>query len=320
MSGGGSRVPIAVLGGARTPGVDLAAELAAGVEEGGGEVVDARRADGIVWVDPRDPEGLRGALDASPARWVQLPFAGVEPFIAAGVVDPRLLWTCAKGIYGESCAEHALGFVLMAAHRMHVHLRARAWVAEEDKVHERRFAGNATVAVIGTGGIGGALVRMLAPFEVRVRAANRSGRPLTGTERTVAADGIPEICADADFVVLAAALTATTRGLFDAAMLARLPPHAWLINVARGGLVDTDALVGALRSGALGGAALDVTDPEPLPPEHPLWGLPNAVITPHVANTWVMGAPSLRALVARNVRRFAAGEDLEGAIDPGLGY
>jgi phosphoglycerate dehydrogenase-like enzyme len=311
---------VAVLGDKSPPGVDLTGELQRGVEEGGGVLVAATEAEAIVWIDPADADGLKRALAESPARWVQLPFAGIEPFVAAGVLDPDREWTCAKGIYGESCAEHALAFILVAAHRMHIHLRARRWIADQEKVHERRFHANATVAIVGTGGIGQSLASMLQPFEVRVLASNRSGRPLEGAERTVPTDGLPEILGEADFVVLAAALTENTRGLFDTAMLAHMRPHAWLCNVARGGLVDTDALVAALRSGSLGGAALDVTDPEPLPDGHPLWSLENAIITPHVANTWVMGAPALRSLVARNVARFAAGEELEGRVDPALGY
>jgi D-2-hydroxyacid dehydrogenase (NADP+) len=294
--------------------------LSSAVEDGGGLLSDAADADGLVWTDPRDPEGLRKALEPSPARWVQLPFAGIESFVAAGIIDDAHLWTCAKGIYGESCAEHALGFMLMAAHRMHIHVRARSWVTEAEKTRERRFHANATVAVVGTGGIGRSLVGMLEPFEVRVQAANRSGRPLEGAERTVAASGLPHVLAEADFVVVAAALTQETRRLFNASMLAHMRPHAWLINVARGALVDTDALVEAVSTGAIGGAALDVTDPEPLPDDHPLWSLGNVIITPHVANTWVMGLPALRALVARNVRRFGTGEELEGRVDPALGY
>jgi phosphoglycerate dehydrogenase-like enzyme len=315
-----SRPRIAVLGTLSPPGVDLAAELRGGVLEGGGELVGVAEAEGIVWIDPADPDGLKRALEESPARWIQLPFAGIEPFVAAGVLDPRREWTCAKGIYGESCAEHALAFMLMAAHRMHLHARATKWMAEQDKIHDRRFHANATVAIVGTGGIGRSLAAMLEPFEVRILAANRSGRALEGAETTVTTDRLPEVVGAADFVVLAAALTDDTRGLFDADMLGHMRPHAWLCNVARGKLVDTDALVEALRSGAIGGAALDVTDPEPLPDDHPLWGFANVLITPHVANTWVMGAPALRRLVARNVRAFGTGKELEGRVDPALGY
>jgi D-2-hydroxyacid dehydrogenase (NADP+) len=311
---------IAVLGKSTPAGGPPGPELLEAVAEGGGTLVDGAEAEGIVWVDPGDPDGLRDTLEDSPARWIQLPFAGIEPFVTAGVIDAGRVWTCAKGIYGESCAEHALAFMLVAAHRMHVHLRASRWMAEDDKSREQRFHGRASVVIVGTGGIGGSLATMLVPFEARVVAVNRSGRELAGADRTVPIDHLPEVLPDADFVVLAASTTDETKGMFDAAMLARMKPEAWLVNVARGALVDTDALVEALESGVIAGAALDVTAPEPLPDGHPLWSLDNAIITPHVANTWVMGLPALSALVARNVARFAAGEELEGLVDPKLGY
>jgi len=117
-----------------------------------------------------------------------------------------------------------------------------------------------------------------------------------------------------------AALTPRTKHLFGREMLARMRPSAWLINVARGGLIDADALVNALREERIGGAALDVTEPEPLPADHPLWSLEDAIITPHVANTLDMSLPELHALVRRNIRHFARGESLEGLVDPALGY
>ncbi|MGH2754375.1 MAG: NAD(P)-dependent oxidoreductase, partial [Actinomycetota bacterium] len=120
--------------------------------------------------------------------------------------------------------------------------------------------------------------------------------------------------------VLAAALTDATRGLFDSLMLEYMKEDAWLINVARGGLVVTDDLVKALDYRLIGGAALDVTDPEPLPDSHLLWFLDNVLITPHVANTWDMALPELTALVARNVGRFAEGRQLEGLVDVAAGY
>jgi phosphoglycerate dehydrogenase-like enzyme len=108
--------------------------------------------------------------------------------------------------------------------------------------------------------------------------------------------------------------------LIGAGTFAAMKTDAWLINVARGGLVDTDALVEALRAKEIGGAALDVTDPEPLPEDHPLWQLDDVLVTPHIANTWDMGLPELRALVRRNVERFKKGAELEGLVDPTLGY
>ncbi len=120
--------------------------------------------------------------------------------------------------------------------------------------------------------------------------------------------------------MLALALTPQTRGLIGRAELAVMAPDAWLVNVARGAVVDTAALVDALRRGQLGGAALDVTDPEPLPDGHPLWDLPNCLITPHTADTPEMIRPLLARRITDNVRRLAAGQELAGLMDPGLGY
>jgi phosphoglycerate dehydrogenase-like enzyme len=120
--------------------------------------------------------------------------------------------------------------------------------------------------------------------------------------------------------VLAVALTPQTRGLIGRAELAAMKPDAWLVNVARGAVVDTAALVEALQREQIGGAALDVTDPEPLPAGHPLWDLPNCLITPHTADTPEMTQPLLAARITENVRRLAAGQELIGQMDPALGY
>ena len=311
---------IAVLGDKSPAGDPPDDELFDAVRRGGGEIADAEKADGIVWVDPSDPDGLKHALERSPARWVQLPFAGIEPFVTAGVIDEGHAWTCAKGIYGESCAEHALAFMLVAWHRMHDHIGATRWHPEDSSSTERRFHGQAKVAIVGTGGIGGSLASMLEPFDAHVIGVNRSGRSLAGAQRTVVVGELSEVISEVDFVVLAAATTSETEGLLDEAMFARMNPSAWLINVARGALVDTDALVDALQRGVIGGAALDVTTPEPLPEGHPLWELDDCIITPHIANTWVMGLPALCSLIERNVAHFVAGEPLEATVDPKLGY
>ncbi len=311
---------IAVLGDKSPAGDPPDDELFDAVRRGGGEIADAEKADGIVWVDPSDPDGLNQALERSPARWVQLPFAGIEPFVSAGVIDEGHAWTCAKGIYGESCAEHALAFMLVAWHRMHDHIGATRWHPEDSSSTERRFHGQAKVAIVGTGGIGGSLASMLEPFDAHVIGVNRSGRPLAGAQRTVVVAELSEVISEVDFVVLAAATTSETEGLLDEAMFARMNASAWLINVARGALVDTDALVDALQRRVIAGAALDVTTPEPLPEGHPLWELDDCIITPHIANTWVMGLPALCSLIERNVAHFVAGEPLEATVDPKLGY
>jgi phosphoglycerate dehydrogenase-like enzyme len=174
--------------------------------------------------------------------------------------------------------------------------------------------------IVGTGGIGRELAQMLAPLGVGVLAVNRSGAALAGAERTVAVGALEGVLPAAHFVVLAAALTAETSGLMGAAMFGAMRNDAWLVNVARGGLVETDALVDALTNGRIAGAALDVTDPEPLPVGHPLWSIDDVIITPHIANTWEMALPELTALVGRNVGRFARGEPLEGVVDLEAGY
>ncbi len=119
---------------------------------------------------------------------------------------------------------------------------------------------------------------------------------------------------------LTLALTPETAGLIGSSQLAAIGPDGWLVNVSRGAHVDTAALVDALRTGAISGAALDVTDPEPLPDGHPLWTIDNCLITPHTAGTYAMVKPYLAARVTANVRRFAAGEPLLGVVDPALGY
>ena len=143
---------------------------------------------------------------------------------------------------------------------------------------------------------------------------------MAGAERTVGTDRLAEALAGARAVVLALALTPQTRGLIGRAELAAMEPDAWLVNVARGELVDTAALVDALQRGVIGGAALDVTDPEPLPDGHPLWDLPNCLITPHTADTPEMIEFLLARRIAENVRRLAAGQELVGLMDPALGY
>ncbi len=299
------------------PGTDLGLRRA--VVEGGGRLTEPPLANVIVWTDPHDPAGLQETLVNSPARWVQLPLAGIESFVASGVIRPGRLWTSAKGIYGYACAEHALALMLAGARRIHSHVLHRTWEAAPLGSPHRLFKGS-TVLVVGTGGIGRALVSLLRCLEVRILAVSRSGSEVEGAERVATTDALPEMVSEADFIVLAAALTLETRQLFDREMLARMRPGAWLINVARGGLIDTAALVDVLRQGLIGGAGLDVTDPEPLPADHPLYALENAVITPHVANTLDMSLPQYRALVCRNIRRFARGEALEGMVDPALGY
>ena len=290
--------------------------LADAVAAGGGEVVDAADAEALMWGDPADVDSLVAVLrDAPGIRWVQLPWAGVERQAAAGLFGDGRTWTCAKGVYGEQVAEMALVLGAGGLRGVPDYTRANSWIA-----HRGRSLYDGHVTIVGGGGITRNLIELLAPLRVEVTVVRRHPQPVPGAARTVASDGLLDAVAGADLVVLALALTPETTGIIGAKELAAMEPHAWLVNVARGPHVVTDDLVDALRAGTIGGAALDVTDPEPLPDGHPLWDLPNCVITPHSANTPELSQRPLAERVTENVRRFAAGEPLLGLVDPAAGY
>jgi len=292
---------------------DWAAEA---IRQGGGEVVTLdRNPAGLVWTDTR-AESLREVLAAHPGiAWVQLPQAGVERVVGAGVIDRHRRWTSAKGAYAEPVAEHALALLLAGLRRLPERARARSWGEE---------AGTSLfgqpVTIIGGGGIATVLLRLLEPFRAQVTVVRRRPEPLPGAVRTIGDDRLHEALASARAVLLVLALTPRTRKLIGRAELAAMEQGAWLVNVARGGVVDTEALVEALRSGQIGGAALDVTDPEPLPVGHPLWDLPNCLITPHTADTEEMTRPLLARRITENIQRLTTGQELVGRVDPDLGY
>jgi phosphoglycerate dehydrogenase-like enzyme len=288
-------------------------DLEAAVREGGGRPGRLEDADGVVWLGG-DPSGLP-ELPPS-VRWVQLPSAGVEQWLRAGVVGGGPTFTSAVGAFGLPVAEHALALVLAAAKALPRFARADSW--ERDGRDRVRALKGTTVLIVGAGGIGRALISLLAPFGAETIAVTRRGRPVAGATRTLPADRLAETWPEAHYVVVAAPATDGTRHIVGARELASMREDAWLVNVARGSLVDTDALVQALRDGEVAGAALDVTDPEPLPDGHPLWEL--ALITPHVATPPEAEARHFARRVTENVRRLAAGEPLEGEIDPEGGY
>ena len=304
-----STVRIAVLPEGRAPWLREAVTDAGGVL-----VEDVALADGVVWGDPRAPEALAAILAAHPTLpWVQLPFAGIDNF--REVLDHDRVWTCGKGVYAEPVAEMALALALACSRDLDAYARATSWGTD----HGRNLLG-ARVTVLGGGEITASFLRLLTPFRCRTTVVTRHPRPLAGADEVVGTDVLHQVAARTDVLVLALALTPETEGVVDAELLAALPDHAILVNVARGAHVDTDALVAALQAGALGGAGLDVTDPEPLPDGHPLWTAPGVLITPHTANTQAMGRPLLAKRVRENVRRRIAGDDLLGPVDVDLGY
>ena len=287
------------------------------IRNAGGEVTDVdAKADALVWLNPGDLDEFRAALGAaSSARWVQLPFAGVEKVAEAGLFDPARVWTSAKGAYADPVAEHALTLALAGLRLLPRRVAARSWGKQGGtSLYDQ------PVTILGGGGITASLLELLAPLRVTATVVRNRPDPVPGAARTVGQADLHEALADAQVVFLALALTPDTQGIIGAAELAAMRPDGWLVNVARGGVVDTDALVAALTEGTIAGAALDVTEPEPLPDGHPLWDMENCIITPHTADTTEMVVPLLARRIHENVVRFAAGEPLEGIVDPSLGY
>lgn len=288
--------------------------LAEAVLRGGGELVGVDRCEAIVWADAYDPEGLVDAVRSAPdLRWAQLPFAGVENFLPH--LDRDLVWACAKGVYAEPVAELALALGIAGLRRIHTYARTSSWSESAG----RNLIG-ARVTILGGGGIAGALIRLLRPFRCHITVVRATAEHIAGADVVLEAERYADALPGADLVVLALALTGETRGLIGRDELGLIENHAWIVNVARGAHIVTDDLVGALRDGTIGGAGLDVTDPEPLPDGHPLWSLPNCIITPHTATTNPMAVPLLAARVEANVRRFAEGLPLAGLVDLERGY
>ncbi|MET0784552.1 MAG: D-isomer specific 2-hydroxyacid dehydrogenase family protein [Leifsonia flava] len=274
---------------------------------------------GIVWLSYARAAELGAVLDANPqVEWVQLPFAGVDAFSDSIREHSRenLLWTSAKGAYAQPVAEHALALSLALMRFLPRRIRATSWDSEPRGVS---LYGR-EVVIIGAGGIAIELIRLLEPFAPRITIVRRRADAVPGAAETVGADDLHRVLPRADLVVVAAALTGGTRHLFGSPEFELMQDSAYLVNIARGGLVDTDALVTALNDGTIAGAAVDVTDPEPLPDGHPLWSAENVIITPHMADTPEMTAPLLAERIRHNVEALLGSGEFIGVVDPEVGY
>ncbi len=288
--------------------------LADAVIAGGGQLVGPDEAEGVVWADAKGVDALRSTLaDAGHIRWVQLPFAGIENFVE--YLDHDRIWSCGKGVYAEPVAEMALALGIAGLRHVGSYARATEWSGP----HGHNLL-DGRVTILGGGGITESLVRLLQPWHCNITVVRNRAEPMAGVDQVLEADRFADALPGADLVVLALALTSETDGMFSAEEFALMEPHAWIVNVARGRHIVTDDLVDALRTGVIGGAGLDVTDPEPLPTGHPLWTLPNCIITPHVGNTPEMAKPLLAERVTENVRRFGRGDELLGLVDVDAGY
>lgn len=283
---------------------------------GGGRLVEPSEASGLVWTHAQASQDLADLLDANPQiGWVQLPWAGVEAYLDVIDANRHRIWTNAKGIYAPPVAELGLAMLLALFRDLTRFVGADSWARQSG-----RTLHGAHVVIVGGGGIARSFTEMLQPFRCSITIVRRHDQPFDGADRIVTSDRLHDVLPEADVVVLALPLLDENRGLIGATELDLLPDDAVLINVARGGHVDTEALVDALRKGSIAGAGLDVTDPEPLPDGHPLWELPNAIITPHTGNTQEMAVPLFGDLITENVSRWIDGDDLTGTVDPDLGY
>ncbi|QNE90019.1 hypothetical protein H0194_03080 [Corynebacterium incognita] len=291
----------------------------------------------------------------SSVKWVQHCFTGVEALIEAGVMPgyaasdsagtapadathtpapsdaPAVRWANTAGAFAQPVAEMALGFILSQGHR-HVEIARTRKFSERWEQDAKQFwlYQNRRILILGAGGIGQELMRMLDPFGAEVVAVNRSGRPVPGALETVTIDEAMDfssadargrqLWSEADVVVNVLPITPETEKLIGAEQFAAMPETSLFVNVGRGRTVDTDALVEALRSGAIAGAGLEVMDPEPLPDDHPLWDLDNCTMTPHIGASHRVARFHVGQVFVDNAVAYLRGETMPTEIAPGEGY
>lgn len=254
-------------------------------------------------------------------RWLQLTSAGVDRAARSGLLESDLMVTSASGLHATPIGEYVLALMLMFVKGANRFVRAqvqREWIRYmPDELFGK------TVGVVGAGHIGAEVGRLSRAFGCRVIGIRRSV-----TERTQDEDGgellppseLPYLLAESDFVVLAVPLTDETRGLVGEAELKRMKPTAMLINIARGGVIDEEALIQALKDGTIAGAGLDVFSQEPLPPESELWGLENVIMSPHISGGTVIYNQRATGIFCDNLRRYLANEPLMNLADAERGY
>lgn len=262
-----------------------------------------------------NPERFRAILAAAPGlRWFHSLAAGVERVVPELGTHPDLVLTNNSGAYDLPIAEHVIATIFAAAKRLPASFAAQGKHAWHEDPRSSDVRGS-TLVILGLGSIGGELAGLARSLGMRVIGVRRSGG-----DGAVTPDRLADVAAEADYLAVCAPLTESTRGLVDAAVLARMKPTAWVINISRGAIIDEEALLSALRERRIGGAALDAWWTEPLPKDSEWWDLPTVIVTPHTS----FSSPSVRdrslALIRENLRRFKAGEPLLNRVDPRLGY
>ncbi|WP_018296405.1 D-isomer specific 2-hydroxyacid dehydrogenase family protein [Corynebacterium lubricantis] len=254
-------------------------------------------------------------------QWVQFHAAGINR-VAHLIRKTDVPWTNAAGAFAEPVAEAALAHILSVMHQHKLAITAGSFDAYDEIDQRLQLLTNAgrTVVILGAGGIGAQLIRLLKVFGVHIIAVNRSGRAVEGADEVHTLHDMEQVWPRADILVNILPLTDETAGLIDDTVFQALPTTAIVINVGRGAVVDTRALVRALENGEIAGAGLDVTDPEPLPEDHRLWQLDNCLITPHTATTDEMGRNFIAPTIIANAAAFEEGRPMPTLIDIERGY
>jgi phosphoglycerate dehydrogenase-like enzyme len=266
----------------------------------------------------------------------------LEHYIFPELADHPATLTNMRGLFGDVIADQVMGYVLCFARNLHVYIRRQAEhryepvggeAARVDNAHGPATVGamdratiylpRATMGIVGLGAIGSEIARRARAFGMTIRAVDRFPDRIgavEGVEAVWGLDRLPDLLSGSDFVVIAAPHTPETEGLFDARMIGQMKPSSYLINIGRGAIVVLDDLVEALQSGRIAGAALDVYEVEPLPPDHPLWDVPEVILTPHTAGYSPVIAERYLQTLRENVGRFASGRDLRNVVDKRLWF
>jgi phosphoglycerate dehydrogenase-like enzyme len=275
-------------------------------------------------------------------RWVQTFTASLEHYMFPELESHPCVLTNVRGLFGDVIADQVMGYVLCFARNLHTYIRQQREHRYEPAGGENARVSNttgpgtvnamdratiylpdATMGIVGMGGIGCEIARRARAFGMSVRGVDRFPNRVTapeGVEEVMGIGELPEMLGWSDFAVIAAPQTLETTAWFNAATLSHLRPSSYLINIGRGAIVVLDDLVAALRAGRLAGAALDVYEIEPLPADHALWDFPNVILTPHTAGYSPIIAARHLATLVENVGRFARGEPLVNVVNKSLWF
>jgi D-3-phosphoglycerate dehydrogenase len=268
---------------------------------------------------PKVPVPWEDVVDQGRLRWIQSSAAGLDHCLVPAVIESDIIITSASGVLADQVADHTIALLSGLLRSLPTFFRAQQ--KREFIRRPTRDLHRARIGIVGFGRNGRRLAEVLSAFRTTILATDwfPVKKPAHVAE-LLPADALDDILPRIDLLILAAPLTEVTRGMIDARRLALLPPSAILINVARGPLVVEQDLIAALESGHLGGAGLDVTDPEPLPITSKLWTLPNVIITPHVAGQSATRIDDMTNFFCSNLRRYLAGQPLQNLVDKHLGF